>query len=431
MLTHYNRIVIGCFKDFFQSVNTNNLAEVLQALKELNFMLADKAPEQAAHYNMALEPHKISAVEVPDLVKTHLHHNPEHSIRGRPHSRGNQYHQYNRQSSPLPRYSQQSQRSDVHFHPNRNYSNTHHHINSQCNSPQPVRNTPNTSSNQVNNITTQSPNNSDLIGFLQSQILGLQTQALQQSTLNSIKIFDGTNKSEFTSWVQSVENTARLYDLDTLSIALSKLQGPPIKSASYLESKEISSGKQLIWPSLKKHLTSNYSEILYDTHAIYVYDSLHQGNDESTIAYLHRVQDILECIHHTSDMSSITAISTNHAKILTSLKDSRLQNKLAELKAKNWTTMAQVLQDVADMAIDFKRSHGYSLPTFDVQYVSSTNSSSSYRSNKPPTKGIQQKSTGLEKPKCCHCQGEHFKKDCPTDPKQSSPQNTNPQRKTA
>ena len=40
MLTHYNRIVIGYFKDFFQSVNTNNLAEVLQALKELNFMLA-------------------------------------------------------------------------------------------------------------------------------------------------------------------------------------------------------------------------------------------------------------------------------------------------------------------------------------------------------------------------------------------------------
>ena len=29
MLTHYNRIVIGCFKEFIQSVNTNNLAEVI------------------------------------------------------------------------------------------------------------------------------------------------------------------------------------------------------------------------------------------------------------------------------------------------------------------------------------------------------------------------------------------------------------------
>ena len=29
MLSHYNRIVIGCFKDFFQSIDTNNLAEVL------------------------------------------------------------------------------------------------------------------------------------------------------------------------------------------------------------------------------------------------------------------------------------------------------------------------------------------------------------------------------------------------------------------
>ena len=126
-------------------------------------------------------------------------------------------------------------------------------------------------------------------------------------------------------------------------------------------------------------------EILYDTHAINVYDSLHQGSDESNIAYLHRVQDILECIHHISNMSSITAIGTNHAEILTGLKDSRLQNKLAELKAKKWTTMAQVLYDVADMAVDFKRSCGYSLPMFDVQYVSSINSSSSYQSNKPPT----------------------------------------------
>ena len=130
-------------------------------------------------------------------------------------------------------------------------------------------------------------------------------------------------------------NAARLCNLDTLSIALSKLQRPPLKSASYLESKEVSSGKQLDWHSLKKHLTSNYLEIPYDTHAINAYDSLHQGSDESTTAYLHRVQDILKHIHHKSNMTSISAIGTNHAKILTGLKDSRLQNKLAKSKAKN------------------------------------------------------------------------------------------------
>ena len=99
MLTHYNRIVIGSFKEFFQSINTNNLAEVLQALKELNFVLANRAPELASHYNMPLEPQQITAEEVPDLVRTHLTcntaYNPEHSIRGRPHSRGNQHHRYN------------------------------------------------------------------------------------------------------------------------------------------------------------------------------------------------------------------------------------------------------------------------------------------------------------------------------------------------
>ena len=56
MLSHYNHILTGCFKDIFQSVDTNNLATVLQALKELNFMLANRAPELAAHYGMPLEP---------------------------------------------------------------------------------------------------------------------------------------------------------------------------------------------------------------------------------------------------------------------------------------------------------------------------------------------------------------------------------------
>ena len=88
MLTHYNRIVIGSFKEFFQSINTNNLAEVLQALKELNFMLANRALELASHYNMALELCQITAEEVPDLVRAHLDcnsaYNVEHSIRGRP-----------------------------------------------------------------------------------------------------------------------------------------------------------------------------------------------------------------------------------------------------------------------------------------------------------------------------------------------------------
>ena len=103
------------------------------------------------------------------------------------------------------------------------------------------------------------------------------------------KNFHSNNKSKFTSWAQSVENAAKLCNMDTLTIALSKLQGPPLKSAHFLESKEVSSGKQLNWHSSKKHLTTNYLEIPYDTHAINAYDNLHQGRDESTSAYLHRI----------------------------------------------------------------------------------------------------------------------------------------------
>ena len=85
-----------------------------------------------------------------------------------------------------------------------------------------------------------------------------------------------------------------IVDLDALSIVWSKLQGTLLKSANYLETKETSAGKTLIWFTLKQHLTGNYSEIPYDTHAINAFDTLQQGNDESTEAYLHRAQDILE-----------------------------------------------------------------------------------------------------------------------------------------
>ena len=50
MLSHYNGIVVGCSKEIFQTVCTNNLNAVLQALKELNFILANRAPELSAHY---------------------------------------------------------------------------------------------------------------------------------------------------------------------------------------------------------------------------------------------------------------------------------------------------------------------------------------------------------------------------------------------
>ena len=42
----------------------------------------------------------------------------------------------------------------------------------------------------------------------------------------------------------------------------------------------------------------------------------------------------MECVHHTNNMSEITAIGTNHVKLLTGLKDKKLCNKSAESKAK-------------------------------------------------------------------------------------------------
>ena len=362
MLSHYNHILIGCFKEIFQSVDTNNLAAVLQALKELNFVLANRAPELSVHYSIPLEPQQVSAEEVPDFVTTYFNrptaNTTEHSSRGRLRTRGSQHYRYNRQSSTIPWCNQQKSRSDTHVnsHTDRAYNNSSYNNRNRCHSSLLFNNLHHTVNTSCSMNDMHPSNMSEILGSLQSQILGLQTHSLQQSTLDSIKIFDGSNKAIFTAWAQSIENAARLCCFDALSIALSKLQGALLKSANYLEAKETNAGKTLVLSTLKQHLTSNYSEIPCDTHVINAYDTLQQGNDKSTKVHLYRVQDILEHIPHTNDMTSISAIGTNHAKILTGLKDGRLHNKLAEAKAKKWTNMAQVLQDVTDMAVNFERS---------------------------------------------------------------------------
>ena len=94
-------------------------------------------------------------------------------------------------------------------------------------------------------------NTSELIGSLQSQIIGLQLQPLQQATLNSINTFDGTKKAEFATWAQSIENAMRICNLDAIDIALSKLQGAKLKLAIYLKGKETSTNKKLFWITLK------------------------------------------------------------------------------------------------------------------------------------------------------------------------------------
>ena len=94
-------------------------------------------------------------------------------------------------------------------------------------------------------------NMSELIFSLQSQILGLQTHPLQHAMLKSINYVMEPTKLNLQHGCRSIENAARLCNLDTLSIALSKLQGAPLKSANYLEANETNSGKTLCWSALK------------------------------------------------------------------------------------------------------------------------------------------------------------------------------------
>ena len=194
MLSHYNHIVIGYFKDIFQTVNTNNLPALLQALKELNFILANEAPELSAHYVFPLEPWQVSAKEVSDFISVYLHrfstNSVEHSSRGRPRTRGNQEHRPSRQPLPVPRYNRQTNRSDAYSHFKRarssyqsRYSDRDRRHSYSSSKYQHPHNQASHSYHNSSNTPDMYPlNTSELIGSLQSQIIGLQSQSLQQTT---------------------------------------------------------------------------------------------------------------------------------------------------------------------------------------------------------------------------------------------------------
>ena len=127
MLNHYNHIVVGCFKEIFQGVDTNNLQVVLQALKELNFILANRTPELSTHYGFPLDPHQTSTEELPDFVSAYLSrpatHLTDHSNRGRLHTRGSHQYRPSRQSSSVLRSNHEDRtrythRSDAYTHHN-------------------------------------------------------------------------------------------------------------------------------------------------------------------------------------------------------------------------------------------------------------------------------------------------------------------------
>ena len=95
--------------------------------------------------------------------------------------------------------------------------------------------------------------------------------------------------------------------------------------------------------------------------------------------------------------------------------------------------MAQVLQDIAEIAISFERSRRYSLPPFVINQTTAYSSKNPkatqhYRTKKLHAKETQQPQPKPEKFKCWQCQGDHLKKDCPIVTNQHSRSQDNKER---
>ena len=140
---------------------------------------------------------------MPDFISAYLHRpttNPaDHSNRGRPRTRHNHQYRPSKQFLPVPRYHRQSNRSDAYPHLSRarssyqsRYSDRDRHHSYSSFKNQHPHNQASHSYHNNSNIPCNTPDmyplkTSELIGSLQSQIIGLQLQLLQQATSNSIK----------------------------------------------------------------------------------------------------------------------------------------------------------------------------------------------------------------------------------------------------
>ena len=76
----------------------------------------------------------------------------------------------------------------------------------------------------------------------------------------------------------------------------------------------------VMWKELKRTLSRQYSSIPFNSHTSQAFAYLQQGPDELLEMYLHHECELLLKIHHTSDMSHISAASLNHYTVGYGLK---------------------------------------------------------------------------------------------------------------
>ena len=114
-------------------------------------------------------------------------------------------------------------------------------------------------------------------------------QALAQTSLNFVQEYNGNNKNMTIQWLYHIKMVVEKTGIDPLEVGIKKLNGLALGNIN-----AICKEGNLTWYSFRQRLIELYSNVSYESNAMFVYSHLSQGDKEPTAQYLARAKALLE-----------------------------------------------------------------------------------------------------------------------------------------
>ena len=264
----------------------------------------------------------------------------------------------------------------------------------------------------------------EALNKLTANFAKMQKQPLATVALSTFDWFDGTDTSNTMSWLEQVEVVAERNTQAPLEVGMAKLKGAPLHDIYKIH--------DLIWPCLQKLLIENYSNTPYISDMMVAYNRISQAEDKSVSQYLICANDYLECIYHTSRLSSMDGSGRNHISLVQGLSDHYIRRR-ASKDAENWKTMEDAFNSITKIARTAGKTKAcnksrYKKPT-DINAINhnynnsqrgsfnmyqgtyKNNHGSNYSSRNNSQNNVPRQNSNKE-PVCYHCAGPHYITNC-------------------
>ena len=152
----------------------------------------------------------------------------------------------------------------------------------------------------------------------------------------------------------------------------------------------------LMWGGSKNKLSRQYSSVPFDSHVTQSFAHLQQGLDELLKIYFHCASKLLLKIHHTSDMSNISAEGLNHNTVVYVLNSRELRASVVGHCSVEWRNMGDCFRDKSAFGAGYERAKGYGRAEFNTPKASTINEVKPKKDRGP----------------CFRCSGPHFQNTC-------------------